>query len=386
MSSLVRTLVVLNFGFVVAGMATTMLGPLLPLLTARWHITDAAAGTLFSAQFLSSMTATVLSPTAAAKIGSRSALALGFLLMGLGAGIVGVAPFGVGVAGTAMYGLGLGLVLPLTNIVVAALLPMRAASALSLVNVSWGVGAVLWPLVVAALARTDSVAAATTALAIACGIQMIAMLVALPPTSLPAVGDTEAIETSAGHQRLRREALMFGTMILLYVGAETAIGGWVAEYARRMKTDGGDRLWALAPTAFWGAQTAGRLLAPLALARVSEHLVVQVSLVTAAAALVGLLLAADTPAVVVAGAAAAGFGLAALFPLFWAAVTRSISPRWPSMSGPLFASGGLGGALLPWLVGVCSSAFGDLRAGLVIPLVALLAILTIVRREGASAA
>ena len=38
--------------------------------------------------------------------------------------------------------------LPLTNIAIAAIQPDRAASALSLVNVSWGIGAVIWPMAV----------------------------------------------------------------------------------------------------------------------------------------------------------------------------------------------------------------------------------------------
>ena len=64
------------------------------------------------------------------------------------------------------YGLGLGCVLPVTNILVAALAPARAASALSLVNVSWGAGAMVWPLVVATLAGVHS-AGPTTMLAVA---------------------------------------------------------------------------------------------------------------------------------------------------------------------------------------------------------------------------
>ena len=40
-----------SFYFFVAGIATVMLGPLLPALIARWHIQDAQAGTLFTATF-----------------------------------------------------------------------------------------------------------------------------------------------------------------------------------------------------------------------------------------------------------------------------------------------------------------------------------------------
>src|SRR6185312_16101564 len=46
-----RTLAPVFFYFGIAGVATVMLGPLLPALIARWHIQDAQAGTLFTASF-----------------------------------------------------------------------------------------------------------------------------------------------------------------------------------------------------------------------------------------------------------------------------------------------------------------------------------------------
>ena len=46
-----RTLLPVFFYFVAAGIATVMLGPLLPALIQRWHIQDAQAGTLFTASF-----------------------------------------------------------------------------------------------------------------------------------------------------------------------------------------------------------------------------------------------------------------------------------------------------------------------------------------------
>jgi fucose permease len=45
--------------------------------------------------------------------------------------------------------------------------------------------------------------------------------------------------------------------------------------------------------------------------------------------------------------------------------------------GPLFAMGGLGGATVPLLVGLTSTLSGQLRAGLLVPLAALLGMLTL---------
>ncbi len=359
----------LNGGFVLAGMATTLLGPLLPLVSAHWGLTDADAGALFTAQFTGALTATSFAAVVARAFGRGRALAAGFALLALGVGVLGVASRPVGLVAAAVYGLGLGLVLPLTNIAVAALYPARAASALSLVNVSWGIGAVLWPLIVRAVAAPARPAPATTALAIGCAMFSLLWAVAPrasagePPTA--ATGDRAAITA----QVPIRVVLAYGAIIALYVGAETSIGGWVAEVARRMGAS--QSTWALAPTAFWGAQTAGRLLVPLVLTRISELAVLRASVLASGA--IVLLMATGTagPATIVASAGLTGLGLAAIFPLLWAGITRDVAPYRQAVLGPLFAAGGVGGAVVPWLVGAVSDAGAGLAAALLVPLSAL---------------
>jgi fucose permease len=101
---------------------------------------------------------------------------------------------------------------------------------------------------------------------------------------------------------------------------------------------------------------------------------IRLGLALATAGVLAIMFAASTPQGVIAGAAAAGLGLAAIFPLLWALVTRTISAT-GAAAGPLYASGGFGGAVLPWAVGAVSSVAGDLRAGLAVPLAALVVLL-----------
>jgi len=354
-------------------MATTMLGPLLPLLASRWAMSDASAGALFTAQFAGQLTATTVSTVITARLGEGRTLALGFALVALGVGAVGVVPGSLSWPAVLVYGLGLGCVLPVTNVLVAALAPTRAASALSLVNVSWGVGAMVWPLIVAALVDVHS-AGATTLLAVASLVAGVGWLL------LPAIDGeaSRAAATGSGATAAGTGLVAsYGVLILLYVGAETAISGWVAAYARRM-TAGGGGAWAYASTAFWTAQTTGRLLVPLLLRRVSERRLLVSSLIAAVAAVLMLSTATTSVRGVIGAAALAGLGVAAIFPLLWAGVTREIAPSRPAAVGPLFAAGGVGGAMLPWLVGVVSNEYG-LGTGLLVPLVALALMLTIRR-------
>src|ERR1700722_8259451 len=48
----IRLLAPVFFFFLTAGIATVMLGPLLPSLIQHWHIQDAQAGSLFTASFI----------------------------------------------------------------------------------------------------------------------------------------------------------------------------------------------------------------------------------------------------------------------------------------------------------------------------------------------
>ena len=53
--------VVVHAGFAVTGVITTLLGPLLPVLINRWALTDARAGTFFSAQYFAALAGAVAS-------------------------------------------------------------------------------------------------------------------------------------------------------------------------------------------------------------------------------------------------------------------------------------------------------------------------------------
>ena len=91
-------------------------------------------------------------------------------------------------------------------------------------------------------------------------------------------------------------------------------------------------------------------------------------------AVLGLSTATSSVGGVIGASALAGLGVAAIFPLLWAGVTRDVAPSRPAAIGPLFAAGGVGGALLPWMVGVVSTGYG-LGTGLLVPLAALVLML-----------
>jgi fucose permease len=113
-----------------------------------------------------------------------------------------------------------------------------------------------------------------------------------------------------------------------------------------------------------------RISAPAILARFSEAVVTRVGLALAIAGTAVALTASALPAII-AGVTLAGLGLAPVFPLFLAYMYRRFGAAAGRAASLLYILGGLGGACLPWLVGIVSTGFQSLKAALAMPVVCM---------------
>src|ERR1700723_3653902 len=145
--------VVLHAGYVVAGIVTTLIGPILPILISRWSLTDQRAGLFFTAQFCGSMLGVSTLSTLIGR-GYRYVFVCGFSLIALGVAGLSLSSYLACLAAAALFGCGLGQALSATNLWVAEVAKARRAAALSIVNLAWGIGAVaLAPVVMLAQRR-----------------------------------------------------------------------------------------------------------------------------------------------------------------------------------------------------------------------------------------
>src|SRR5208337_5289469 len=108
-----------QIAFLPAGILTTLLGPMLPILIARWALNDTQAGNLFLVQFLAMLMGVQLSGVLLARWGFRPAFLLGLLLMACGVATLYLGSLALGLASVAAYGLGLGLMIPTNNLLIA---------------------------------------------------------------------------------------------------------------------------------------------------------------------------------------------------------------------------------------------------------------------------
>jgi fucose permease len=271
-------------------MVTVLLGPLLPTLSARWSLNYAQAGSLFTAQFAGATLGTSLSGVIVARWGFRFAMAAGLLAMAVGVAALPFSSHFLGLACIFCYGGGIGVAIPASNLLVAAINPERRSAALSLLNFSWSLGAVACPFVVAAVVRTESIQLLLLPLA---GFLLLVLLwiAATPayPVEPASMRDDEYSGVSGADWNTRSLFILAG-LFFVYVGVENAFGGWLASYAKSLGT-GSPRVAVMTPSFFYGAVMIGRWVAPLALEKLDEIKTARAGLSIACMGMIGLILA-----------------------------------------------------------------------------------------------
>jgi fucose permease len=366
--------------FVPIGIATVLLGPMLPVLSARWALNYAQAGALFTAQYVASTLAVALSGMLVARWGFRFAIKTGLLLMSAGVGLLLAGPSRViGILCIGVYGGGLGLAVPAGNLLVAAVNPGRRSATLNLLNFCWSAGAVACPFLVAAAVRGHRVQLFLTAVA------GFAVLMTIGIGVMPASLVEPSADKSTGHEAglaipWKRPALqVLAALFFLYVGVENGFGGWVASYAKSLGNLA-PTMALMTPSFFYAAMMLGRWLAPLLLRLATEIRLVQIGLMVACAGMAGLVLSHGLRGVV-ASACLAGLGLSYVYPITISLLSREFGADSSRLGSIMFTLSNIGGGLLPWMVGVSSNHFGSLKAGLAVPLMGCGAMFALYLRE-----
>ena len=353
--------------FVPIGIATVLLGPMLPTLSARWSLTYAQAGALFTVQYLAATCAVALSGVLVSRCGFRFAIDSGLVLMAAGLTFLLSGSELIGILCVAAYGGGLGLAVPAANLLVAAVNPDRRSATLNVLNFFWSMGAVACPFLVAAAAKGQHIplfllSVGGVALFIAIGIAFLGRGIIEPATTL----DKGPLLPLA---RARFDLFfILATLFFLYVGVENAFGQWMASYVKSLGTLATTTAVAT-PSFFYASLMFGRWLAPALLRRIDDVRLVQSGLLLACVGMSGLMFSHHLISVA-SSACAAGLGLASVYPITISLMSRVFSS--PRIGSVMFVFSNIGGGLLPWIVGISSMRFGSLRVGLYVPLLGCL--------------
>ena len=355
---------------VLTGIGLTLLGSMLPALAAQWRLDDAHAGRLLLAVFAGSAIGALL-----VRQPFHRTLAAGMAL--LAASVAGLALSGGHFLFVLflLFGTGLGLAMTGNSLLTGSRYRERRASMLTLLNFSWSAGAAICPIAVHSILRYSGVSAVFWSIFVCAAVSV---LLALTLTSETAPVDVAADITAAGAPGTARVVVFFSIFAMLYCGTEAALGGWVLTYVHRL----GFQAAAAPPVAascFWLSLLIGRAIAPAVLLRMREEILLAIALMCGFAGVAALLTLRSLPAVILA-ASVTGFSLAPIFPIcvsiFLALARDATQARW------MFAVAGLGSAILPWVTGQIAARSGSLHTGLLVPLVALGAMLVMLRWPG----
>ena len=361
-------LALLHGGMLLSGFGTVFLGPALPALAASAHASDSGSGLFFTAQFIGAFFGGVTTSRRLWRslIRGSTAAALGFLLLGLC--VRRQAPALWDAAALLPLGFGVGQMLTSLNLLASRRFAAHRGAALSLVNFSWSLGAVLAPFVLGSLLLSQPLAGL---LLCASALFALALLAALLNSSGNAAADETREQVAAGKSLPLSAFLYFAALLLLYGGVETSLSGWITTFGTRYGS-GALRSSALGATALWIGITAGRALSSLVLRRVRERTLLTAAL-ACAAALTAVLSQAHGSAAIIALSALLGLSLAPWFPLVLSAMLGEGAAA--AQVGSIIAVSGLGAAALPLLVGAISRASGSLRIALLVPLCGLVVLL-----------
>jgi len=206
--------VALFAGFALTGAGTALLGPVLPALLARLHLTDVQSGRLFTAQFLGAFAAALAASAAVARVGMRGAALIAFAAIAAGFAAAGWASPAALPISVLLYGAGLGLAIPVVTLMVAAMTPGKSASVLNLLNFGWCAGALAVPSIVSAILSRCSLPALFGAFAGAAAL--VALAVRLTVHREPPAGvESSRVRTPGHHLAL---AALTSALLFLYVG------------------------------------------------------------------------------------------------------------------------------------------------------------------------
>lgn len=344
------------------GILWASLGPLLSQFAASNHTSLATIGGIYSAIFLGAVLTQVVLGRFTDHWGQLRSLTVSLLV--LSAGVISMSfsrwlPLTLVLA--FITGMGQGLSNLSGNVLVSQLFKENSVSSVNLLNVFWGMGAFIGPILVSAAIFVWQ--NGFPALIFSAVVTSAAALVLLFGYFNVKIG-TQGMQTEKQVQpKMHFTAFLWslGALLLLYVGTESAMGGWATTYMQKTTTLKIE-LAALVTSGFWLAITLGRIMGTVLGSRLAPRRVLVICL--SIASLGGLLFVAGyrftLPSILAIFLIGLGFG--AIYPTSMAMVTMAFAET-PGQAGSVITvMGSIGGMLIPWLQGVIMQQAG-IRSG-----------------------
>jgi len=212
------------------GIVMALLGTILPVLSARLEFQVSSIGTLFLVMNFAMLASSLLLGVAMDRFGMKPPLAAGPLLVAVSlVMILRADTFAALISAAVLLGIGGGALNGATNTLVADLHdePKRKSSALNVLGVFFGFGALFLPFTVGALLSAlglERLLLFAAVLCIAAGVFSVALRFPLPK-------QRQQVPFAAMPRFLRSPLVMFAAALLFFQsGVEFTLGGYIATY------------------------------------------------------------------------------------------------------------------------------------------------------------
>ena len=345
------------------GVVMAVLGAVLPLLTQRVYLDLSQTGNLFLAMNFAMLASGLAAGPFMDRFGKKPVLIAGPVFVAAALALIaGVASYAALLVSVVLLGLGGGALNSGTNTLVADLHsdPRAKSSALNLLGVFFGFGALFLPFVIGSVVKTlglPGILYITTAMSLIPAILL--MTLSFPPAHHE---KGMAFADIAGLAR-NRLVLALGFLLFFESGNEFIVGGYTSSYlTSEMNASVSAASYVLA--VYWGAIMMGRVISSRLVMRSQPSTMIFGSAAGAAAGVV-ILLAAHSQLIAGVGIAIVGLSFASIYPVTLAFAGSRFEAYSGSVFGILFAIALLGGMTLPWAVGQLAQLYG-LRAALAI--------------------
>jgi fucose permease len=368
-----RLKIILHVIFFLSGLATVLIGQVLPILARQFSLNDLQSSYFFPAQFAGSILGTLLSGHFARRGGQILATLLGGLAMAIGLAMMNIDLYQACLVAFFINGTGIGLTLPSINMTIVELNTHRTAAALSILNFCWGVGAIISKPFVDLLSPADSVGATTIVLAGTILLPTLLLLFSKKDRSTK-IGDRKETESDLPIWTSSL-AWLIALFNFIHVGFESGMGGWLTTYTERL--DGGTSVGWLSPTLlYFSFFVIGRGFAPFLFKRLDEAKMLFLGLSIVLAGVATVLFATDVSLLSV-GAIVTGFGTSWIFPANVSRFSHAFGKAALRNATPLFICGTFGAASVTWLIGYVSEQSGNLRSGMFVLAASIVLLITL---------
>jgi fucose permease len=358
----------------VLGICFSVIGSVKLKLAEVLQIDDAKVGGLISALMFCSLIAVLIIGPAMDKLGYMIIATLGFLLAGLCIWMLaGAKNYTTAFVACLLLGIGAMCVNTAGNVLGPTVLfgGENPAAASNLLNVFFGIGAFITPLIAAALLGRVGYSKTVAVIGAICFAPIILALKSSYPPAPPGFNVVRSIGLIS-----EPGVLLGGICLLFYIGLEASMGGFITTYLKSHELS--DERANTILSGFWICLMIARLIAAFVLLGVPEAqrgvAVVVLSLIAAIA--IGIMIGARTPAHGIIGTLLAGLSFGPLFPTIvgvtftkTAAIKQGITG---SVFGWIFAIGLLGGIIIPALVGRYSAKLSIRQSITILLVVAIL--------------